>query len=256
MTMVRSTPITNVVQYANSAPKSVVLILTDTAQKGSDFSLIDAVPFILRLKNSVDNPQRAVVIVKLPSDQTDFWANTVGPVITWIQQAYPGLPIDLAAYGKGGNNVPSNLQAYTNVFRSVAVVDPSPNFDNSTATVNAMKSIYSLLGTSGQVGSSVIDPIQNALHAVPVAQNVCSAEWIGLDSTEGQVNAREEFFTGIWGDGTHPNKNIPSYWNWLDTVVDPDVAGLRSKNLYINGSTTPFQNPVPVGTIVTKWEIR
>jgi hypothetical protein len=232
------------VQYSHpTAVKSVVLILHDTAQIGTDLTAIEAVAFISRLKNSLDNPKRAVIALQLQTGQTGYWSNSLDPAFAYIATAFPGLPIDVIGFGIGGGNIITDLTAYASKIRSVACIAAAPSADSATKLTLSKIYTYFVYAPSDPTTNviSFTDAVVAALHASPysVANYVCQAGQYGKAADR---NAWDVFVSGLYGDGvTYPQFNLPAaatYWYWLDNTVDLDVAHIRPdvfKSVYVNG---------------------
>jgi hypothetical protein len=237
------------------SPKSIVLILHDTPQCGTDKTLLENITFISRLKNSVDNPNRVVLIPQLPTGQGGFWANTLQPIFDYIALNFPTLPIDWVGFGMGGGNIMTGMSTYGAKVRSACIIATGQYAD--AANKAAFAKLYTLLSYNGGDttinNGAAIDDLENYLRAIPVANNVCWKETQGgtpPNGTYGTHNNWDVLFTGIVG-GTAPNNGyISTYWGWLDLNVDVDPAGLRvgavpAKSVYITNA---------VGTKTKVWD--
>lgn len=267
MTMVRTVILSGKgVQYTPSTianAKSVVIILHDSPQMGTDLTLIDAVRFISRLKNGIDNPNRIVIIPQLQTGQTGFWANTIQPVLDYIIATYPTLPIDWAGFGMGAANLVTAVPIYVTKIRSAAIV--STTIDQSTTTKTALAKVYSFFAVNGDSPSiaqypndkTSMDNVFNAIRASGVPSIIASENWQS-SPPDNLHNAWDQFFCGIWYDGSQPTYNFTAagsyYWSWLDSIVDADPGALRTtttttaapKRIYVNGINVGPWNGAPI----------
>lgn len=252
MSLTRTLILSNTcIQYAAATPKSVVLILHGSAQRGTDKTLLENITFISRIKNGIDNPNRIVLIPQLPTTQGGWWANTLQPIFDYIATNYPTLPIDMVGFDDFGQNaMATQLSVYGGKLRSACAIAGGTYADIPNKVAYA-KNIYSYLiyngGDTTINNGAAIDDLEAYLRAKPVANNVCwKANQGGTppNGVYGTHNAWDAAFTGIYG-GTQTNAPyIATVWGWLDLNVDPDVANILNsaaqpvtpRSVYVNGT--------------------
>ncbi len=237
-----------VLQYAPAnvaTAKSVVIILPGIGEKGSDLTIIEShIAVAAALKAGTFAPNRIVLFAQLPTSQGGYYANTVGPVVTYAKQF--NLPIDFSGLSLGGMGVGLNLPVYPGVFRS-AMTCPGKVEANVTAGPT-WPAIYYDSAYKKLPSIHYYDPADNTIAN-------------GYTSTKALVTklqaAGKKDITLIELPGKGHNVwdyaySAANYWAWLD-ALDTPVAPPTVKHLWLND--TVDMGPCTV-TAINKIEVK
>ena len=231
--------------YQNSTSvKSVVLCLFDTPQTGTDLNLLEQVLFVSRLKNSSDNPNRAVLALQLQPGQGGYYQNTLGPAFDYIAATFPGLPIDVLSYGNGGTNFAALIETYATKMRSVAIFDSAlaPTTAGKAAIMKMYSYISSMQGANSTVETNTTNLISYIMNTIATNLGLTQSQvWQSDGSSNKQLKCWSSYRgplidTFVPGNGLQGG--VDNYWGWLEGIVDLDPAHLfatPTKNIYVNG---------------------
>ena len=192
-------------QYTDKNPRSVVILLHGTGEKGMDLSKLLAIKFIGDIDAGRFTPTgRIVIIPQLPANQPGWYGNTMDPIMAYARTFK--LPIDITGYSLGGIGVGDNVPQYVNEFHSAATVYDRVDYSNPKMipAFTAIPSIHYYDPTDNTVayGYTSILSLFNQLTVLG-KKDIAFVTLVGTPTPH-----------NIWNqayDATH-------YWAWLNTL--------------------------------------
>jgi hypothetical protein len=224
------------IQYSpasGTGAKSVVIILPGTGEQGTDPTIIETnIKVAGALKAGTFSVNRIILFQQLPKSQGGFYANTIGPLLTYALSF--NLPIDFSGLSLGGMGVGLNLPVYPGKFRS-AMTCPGKVENNVPADKNGL-AVYYDSAYKKLPSIHYYDPADNKILGGYASTKALVTKLLAAGKKDISLIELPGLGHSVW-NYAYGISNVSNYWSWLDVldgvVVTPPPAPTQT-HLYIN----------------------